>query len=64
MENKYNESDLINSYWKGIKDKTSFLAVIVAALIAASVIGSIVGKVIPPVLEAVFNPTVPKEVNN
>ncbi len=64
MENKYNESDLSNAYWEGIKDKTLFLAVIVAALIAASVVGTVVGKVIPPILEAIFYSTVPNEVNS
>ena len=61
MENKYNELDLKNAYWEGIKDKTSFLAVIIAALLAASVVGSVVGKVIPPILEFVFKPTIPVE---
>lgn len=60
----YTELDLKNAYWEGIRDKTSFLALIVAALLVTSVVATVVGKVIPPILEAVFNSTIPNEVNN
>ncbi|NET46637.1 hypothetical protein [Okeania sp. SIO2B3] len=47
----YSESDLENAYWEGIKDKTSFLAVIAVVLLLASVVGSFAGKVLPPLME-------------